>query len=89
MYARLVAVLILVFTFGFVFVLLLQGYDLSTALLGAGAAGVVAAEIHRLLGGSGSAAGKVNRSIEEHRAGESSMVTSERPASGSVRGGRT
>ena len=86
--ARLVAVLILVFTFGFVLVLLLQGYDLLTALLGAGAAGVVAAEIHRLLGGSGPsgpAAGKADRSIEEpHRACESSMVAPKHPAPGSV-----
>jgi hypothetical protein len=55
MTARLVAALVvLLSTFGFVFVLLLEGYDLTTSLCGAGAAGVVAAKItHGLLGGSG------------------------------------
>lgn len=46
------AVLVLLFVFGFVFGLLARGYDLQTALIAAGAAGVVAAEItRRLLGG--------------------------------------
>ncbi len=88
MTARLAAaLLILIFTFGFVLVLLLQGYDLPTALLGAGATGVVAAQIaHRLLGGSDFGARKTDESIQVC---ESSMVEPERPAPGSVSGGHT
>lgn len=45
------AVLVLLFVFGFVFALLTRGYELNAALIAAGVAGVVAAEItHRLLG---------------------------------------
>jgi hypothetical protein len=79
------ALLILIFTFGFVLALLLQGYDLATALLGAGATGVVAAQIaHRLLGGSTLGARKGNESTQ---VSESSMVEPGRSAPGGVSGG--
>jgi hypothetical protein len=96
MTARLSASLILIFTFSFVFVLLRQGYDLTTALFGAGAGGVVAVEIaRRLLGGtggpgpSGFGAWKIDESIEEFsRVFEPSMVAPEHPQLGSVSGGQ-
>lgn len=47
------ATLILLFVFAFVVVLLDRGYPLGSAIGGAGAAGVVAAEVaRRLLGGA-------------------------------------